>query len=117
MPSSPTIADIFCGAGGLALGFKRAGFSVLYSADCWSSATETYKANLGHLPSVRPVDISLKIPAVDVIVGGPPCQGFSSAGARRAEDPRNSLVEVFAMLIARHRPRAFVFENVEGFLT
>src|SRR5690606_29614679 len=52
-----------------------------------------------------------------LIVGGPPCQGFSSAGLRRAGDRRNTLVSVFAQLIVSHRPLAFVFENVEGFLT
>jgi DNA (cytosine-5)-methyltransferase 1 len=53
----------------------------------------------------------------DVIAGGPPCQGFSSAGLRQAGDYRNTLVRSFALLVARDRPRAFLFENVEGFLT
>ena len=57
------------------------------------------------------------LPHVDVIAGGPPCQGFSSAGLRRAGDRRNTLVSVFASLVVKHRPRAFIFENVEGFLT
>jgi DNA (cytosine-5)-methyltransferase 1 len=57
------------------------------------------------------------LPPADVFIGGPPCQGFSSAGQRRADDERNSLVAEFAELVARHRPKAFVFENVEGFLT
>src|SRR5262249_1410791 len=53
----------------------------------------------------------------NVIVGGPPCQGFSSAGLRRPDDERNSLVRVFSRLVARAKPLAFMFENVEGFLT
>jgi DNA (cytosine-5)-methyltransferase 1 len=55
--------------------------------------------------------------APEVVVGGPPCQGFSSAGARKADDQRNSLVGVFARLVAETRPNVFIFENVEGFLT
>ncbi len=59
----------------------------------------------------------LELPPSSIIVGGPPCQGFSSAGLRRHNDRRNTLVGVFSRLIARMRPAAFVFENVEGFLT
>ena len=54
---------------------------------------------------------------MSVIAGGPPCQGFSSAGMRRTGDKRNTLVACFAQIVTRKRPRAFVFENVEGFLT
>lgn len=77
----------------------------------------TYTKNLGHSAHLIELSEDTPLPKTDVIVGGPPCQGFSSAGARRAGDPRNSLVAIFATLVARCRPKAFVFENVEGFLT
>ncbi len=109
--------DLFCGAGGLSLGFIRAGFQSLVAFDNWQPAVETYRANLGdHVQRVA-ITRDLDIPCPTVIVGGPPCQGFSSAGMRRADDARNSLVGEFSRLIARVRPAAFVFENVEGFLT
>ena len=113
----PTVIDLFCGAGGLSLGFLRAGFKPLAAFDSWSAAVETYRANLGdHVTQVE-VTRDLDLPESSVIVGGPPCQGFSSAGMRRANDKRNSLVGEFSRLIAKVRPAAFVFENVEGFLT
>ena len=113
----PTVIDLFCGAGGLSLGFVRAGFQSQAGFDSWQPAVETFRANLGH--HVQQVEITrhLDVPCPTLIVGGPPCQGFSSAGMRRAHDTRNSLVGEFSRLIARVRPSAFVFENVEGFLT
>ncbi|MGO9270115.1 MAG: DNA cytosine methyltransferase [Terriglobia bacterium] len=113
-----TVLDIFCGAGGLSLGFKWAGFNTVLAVDTNEAALRTYSANLGdpvkNLDLARP-DVSL--PSATVIVGGPPCQGFSSAGARRNGDNRNNLVVCYAKIVACLRPRAFVFENVEGFLT
>jgi DNA (cytosine-5)-methyltransferase 1 len=114
---SPTVIDLFCGAGGLALGFSRAGFEHLCAVDCVKPAVETYRQNLGRHVRLETISHEIELPPTDVIVGGPPCQGFSSAGLRRENDSRNSLVGVFANIIARMRPRAFVFENVEGFLT
>jgi len=112
-----TVADFFSGAGGLTCGFRRAGFNPLYAIDCWSPAVRTYELNHGHHIEHGSVHESSAVPDADVFVGGPPCQGFSSAGRRVADDERNSLVRIYANLIARHRPKAFVFENVEGFLT
>jgi DNA (cytosine-5)-methyltransferase 1 len=113
----PKIVDLFCGAGGMTLGFVQAGFEVATAFDNWDCAVKTYRRNLGdHIHGSR-IDDELELPAAAVITGGPPCQGFSSAGARRDSDHRNTLVAVFARLVAKHRPRAFVFENVEGFLT
>lgn len=113
----PTVTDLFCGAGGLSLGLREAGFEPVRAVDCWAPAVDTYRANLGDHVSSESIDDSTVFPDTDVIAGGPPCQGFSSAGRREADDERNSLVRVYADLIARHRPRAFIFENVEGFLT
>ena len=112
-----TVTDLFCGSGGLSLGLREAGFEPVRAVDCWAPAVDTYRANLGDHVSSESIDDTTDFPDTDVIAGGPPCQGFSSAGRREADDERNSLVMVYANLIARHRPRAFIFENVEGFLT
>lgn len=115
---SPTVIDLFCGAGGLSLGLLRAGFRPVLAIDNFPAAVRTYRHNLGE--HVRLAEITKEtevVPRADLIAGGPPCQGFSSAGLRRAGDARNSLVGVFAALVAREKPKAFVFENVEGFLT
>lgn len=116
MPN-PTVVDLFCGAGGMSLGFRQAGFDVVRAYDFNKHAVDTYARNLGHHVENLSISEDLELPPCDVIAGGPPCQGFSSAGMRKAGDRRNTLVSVYAKLIARHRPRAFVFENVEGFLT
>jgi len=112
-----TVVDLFCGAGGLSLGLQRAGFRVLGAFDQWNRAVETYSANFDHEPDPEPISLSLRLPGASLIAGGPPCQGFSSAGLRRSDDHRNTLVGVFATLIADNAPPAFLFENVEGFLT
>jgi len=117
MHESPTVVDLFAGAGGLSLGFVRAGARIIAAYDNWKVAVETYARNLGDHVHERAISRSLQIETPDIIVGGPPCQGFSSAGMRRADDKRNTLVGEFSRLIASVQPRAFVFENVEGFLT
>lgn len=117
MNEKPNVVDLFCGAGGMTLGFVRAGFNVTVACDNWSCAVDTYRRNLGeHVQCVSIAD-DLELPRTSVVIGGPPCQGFSSAGSRRSDDHRNTLVAVFARLVAKHRPSSFVFENVEGFLT
>lgn len=112
-----TVVDLFCGAGGLGLGFRDRGFDVTFAADNFSAAVQTYRRNVGDHIEEMAVQWDTSLPSADLIVGGPPCQGFSSAGLRKPGDARNTLVAVFAHLIAKHRPKAFVFENVEGFLT
>lgn len=112
-----TVVDLFSGCGGLSLGFEKAGFEILASCDSWLPATETHNKNSHHTAHPSELNDYTEIPQSSVIVGGPPCQGFSSAGRRQVEDDRNTLVRVFARLIVRHKPLAFVFENVEGFLT
>lgn len=117
MEEHPSVLDLFCGVGGMTLGFVRAGFTVAGAFDNWGFAVQSYRRNFGdHVRELR-ISEELELPPATVIIGGPPCQGFSSAGARFADDRRNTLVAVFARLIAKHKPRAFVFENVEGFLT
>ena len=81
------------------------------------AAVRTYRDNVENHVRIEEISESTQIAKADVVAGGPPCQGFSSAGLRRAGDARNSLVSVFSTLVAREKPAAFVFENVEGFLT
>lgn len=123
----PTSIDLFCGAGGLTLGLERAGFETRLGSDNWRPAVETFSANFESVPmlaadarDLTSADLLAKADlntAPDLISGGPPCQGFSSAGAKDGDDPRNTLVAVYARLAAETGPRAIVFENVEGFLT
>ncbi len=112
-----TVVDLFCGAGGLSMGFQVAGFDLLWAADNNEAAVRTYRANLGVHAVCQSIREDTEPPEAVVITGGPPCQGFSSAGMRRPGDKRNTLVTCFAQIVARERPLAFVFENVEGFLT
>ena len=112
-----SVVDLFCGAGGLSLGLRHAGFNVVHSVDHFDAAVSTYRHNLGRHIVDAEITGAMDLPSAQVIAGGPPCQGFSSAGARRTGDRRNTLVSVFASLIVRYRPLAFIFENVEGFLT
>jgi DNA (cytosine-5)-methyltransferase 1 len=96
MSSTWTVADLFCGAGGLSSGFLDAGFDLLHSIDNVAAAVRTHNANLGPHAICADVSEDTDLPAVTVIAGGPPCQGFSSAGLRRAGDQRNTLVSCFA---------------------
>ncbi len=121
--------DLFCGAGGLSMGLKRAGFSTALAVDNWPAAQETFTRNFPDVPfllaDINQVGITDLLDAAGIqgdeqptlIAGGPPCQGFSSAGRREPKDPRNTLVGTFARLVAELMPQFFLFENVEGFLT
>ena len=117
MQTELTVLDLFCGAGGLSLGFKNANFKTICAIDHNRAALDTYSKNIGDHAKARDLHGDTDLPEASVIIGGPPCQGFSSAGMRRNGDKRNSLVACFAETVARLRPRAFLFENVEGFLT
>jgi DNA (cytosine-5)-methyltransferase 1 len=123
----PTSIDLFCGAGGLTLGLGAAGFTTSLGSDFWEPAIRTFRRNFQETAflaadarelTARDLlsNAGLEEPP-DLVAGGPPCQGFSSAGARVTSDERNNLVSVFARLVAELRPRAVLFENVEGFLT
>lgn len=122
-----TSIDLFCGAGGLTLGLGHAGFEARLGSDNWRPAIETFAANFYNVPMLAAdardltshdllAKADLDAPP-DLISGGPPCQGFSSAGSKDGDDPRNTLVSVYARLAIETRPPAIVFENVEGFLT
>lgn len=125
-PCMDSIVTLFSGAGGLSLGFKAAGLAPAFAADSDPDACATYGRNLGldaHVLDLGAADPSrllrLLAPFRDcaAVVGGPPCQGFSTAGARRADDPRNSLVFRYFDIVDFLNPRWFLFENVEGLLT
>lgn len=112
-----TVIDLFCGAGGLSLGLTQAGFTPILAIDKNKSALQTYTQNLGHHATQLDLSSKISLPESTIIAGGPPCQGFSSAGLRQLNDQRNNLVSCFAQIVATLRPLAFIFENVEGFLT
>lgn len=111
----PTVVSLFSGAGGMDLGFIKAGYEVIYANDNDKHACATYRENIGnHIveASIHDIDID-SIPDCDVIIGGPPCQGFSVAGKMSAEDERSQLVYDFADVVSAKMPRAFVMENVD----
>lgn len=109
--------DLFAGAGGWSLGFGNAGFSHASMYDFNRSACDTALRNFGDI--VECVDLGahqdLNFPDVDVVVGSPPCQGFSNEGKKNPDDPRNSLVWAFLDIVERLKPRVWIFENVPGF--
>lgn len=118
----PSFVDLFSGAGGLSLGLKNAGWRPLLAVDSWPDAIRTYRSNFEDHPALLlPVEaLSEKIlreniaETPDWVVGGPPCQGFSTIGKRIKEDPRNQLVREFARVVSILKPRGFVVENVVG---
>lgn len=124
--TKPTVVDLFCGAGGLSLGFIEAGYKVVLANDIQDVCCETYKFNHPQLPSERVVlgDIrqvldDFEIPeSVDLVVGGPPCQGFSSANKHHKviDDPRNLLYKYFIEAVTKFAPKFVVMENVRGML-
>ena len=124
-----TTLDLFCGAGGITQGFHQAGFRCLYANDLMLEAIETFRHN--H-PDTRaecsPIEevnaevlrksLGLAKGELDVLVGGPPCQGFSiNAPSRFLNDSRNSLFKHYARFIEEFAPKSFVFENVPGLLS
>lgn len=121
--------DLFCGAGGITEGFKQAGYVSLYGNDVMAEAIETFKHNhpkaMADCRSIEEVDaaeirktLGLKQGELDVLVGGPPCQGFSiNAPERFLNDPRNKLFRHYERFLEEFQPKAFVFENVPGLLS
>ena len=117
------VLDLFCGAGGLSCGFERAGFNIVLGIDNDKKALETFEANhngaksiCGDITEIGYADIKNVIgdKTIDVIIGGPPCQGFSLSGPRNFNDPRNKLYLSYIRLVEEIKPRAFVIENVPG---
>ena len=118
------IIDLFCGCGGLSLGFEQAGFETMLAIDLWDDAIETFNYNrekkVGKCIEIQKITnnelLSMKGKCVGVI-GGPPCQGFSTVGKREKEDPRNQLYKEYCRVVEMINPDFFVLENVKGLLT
>jgi len=123
-----TVLDLFSGCGGLSLGFSMAGYSVDYAVDNWQDSLDTFQANhehakieFGDLSIVKPLDFAkkhaLKPGSINLIVGGPPCQGFSISGKRNVQDPRNHLYSSFVAFVNYFKPEVFVMENVPNLVS
>ena len=110
--------DLFCGCGGMSLGFQRAGFDLIAAYDKWDAALNVYRLNFDHPAEnldLGDVDECADIIAhnqPDMIIGGPPCQDFSSAGKRNEDGGRGDLTISYAQIISQVRPKWFVMENV-----
>src|SRR5438270_381705 len=98
----PRCLDLFCGIGGLALGLERAGVHSVGGIDCWADAKRTFERNLAPLQCLKADLATVTVPEIesffrvsaadiDMVAGGPPCQGFSTVGRRDSGDPRNRL--------------------------
>lgn len=121
------VLDLFCGCGGLSKGFEDAGFNVILGVDNDEAALTTFEKNHvdskklnGNLADRETFDIiqrTIENKPVDVIVGGPPCQGFSLTGPRNFDDERNRLYLAMIETVRRFSPQAFVIENVPGMAT
>lgn len=137
LASCPTYIDVFAGCGGLSLGLHRAGWRGLFAIEKDAFAFATLEANFltddarysydwpswlprqpstveGVIAKHRDQLVALR-GKVDLLAGGPPCQGFSSAGRRRADDPRNVMVERYLELVEILQPKVILLENVRGF--
>lgn len=114
-----TATSLFCGAGGLDMGFDHAGFRTIWANDFDADACKTHqnwsKANVV-CGDISKVDYSA-IPVSDVMLGGFPCQGFSLSGPRKIDDSRNVLYKHYVKLVRQNKPMAFIGENVKGLLT
>lgn len=114
-----TAVSLFCGAGGLDLGFEQAGFRTIWANDFDKDACKTHqnwsKAKV-FCGDISKVDVN-EIPSSDIILGGFPCQGFSLSGPRKIDDRRNVLYKHYVNIVKKKQPKIFVGENVKGLLT
>jgi DNA (cytosine-5)-methyltransferase 1 len=126
--NKPKLVDFFCGAGGLSFGFIQEGFMVKLANDNQDVCCETYKFNHPELPSEKMIEGDIRSIVnnlddfikedIDVVVGGPPCQGFSPANQQRIiDDPRNELYKYFIRALEKIAPKFVVMENVRGMLS
>lgn len=123
----PTVIDLYSGVGGLSLGAARAGFSVIAAAELDRIAISTHAKNfpktrhlnidVSSLNGIKLLELAgIKSGELDGIIGGPPCQGFSTIGHQLADDPRNALFGHFFRLVMEAKPKFFLAENVPGIL-
>lgn len=126
--SSYKAISLFAGAGGCSLGFSKYGVKILGAYDVWKEAVATYnhnfEGNKAHITDLANCNFSeireslgLQRGELDLIIGGPPCQGFTTLGKRGENDPRNLLLLNYAKALEIFYPRWFMMENVEGMLT
>lgn len=122
------VLDLFCGAGGFSLGLEMAGFSVNLGIDRDKYGVETFQNNFrkavgivrdleSYSSDALRKEYGEEVRSFDVIVGGPPCQGFSLSGPRNFDDPRNKLYLQFIEYVRFYRPQAFMIENVPGLVS
>lgn len=124
MKKQYNIIDLFCGCGGLSKGFEEAGYKTLLGVDIEQAALNTFEKNhkgavgmnldLSAYDSFDKIDKVIDGRKVDVIIGGPPCQGFSLTGPRNFEDKRNKLYLAMIETVRRYQPQVFLIENVPG---
>ncbi|MCO8274594.1 DNA cytosine methyltransferase [Actinoplanes sp. TRM 88003] len=118
MSDRPTMIDLFAGCGGMTVGFGREGYQSVLAVEWERAAAATYAANWGeghtHWGDIAEVKAD-DIPDADVIIGGPPCQGFSNLGSKDVNDPRNKLWKEYLRFVQVARPQVFVIENVQRF--
>ncbi len=111
------VVSLFSGAGGMDVGFEQAGVQIVFANEIMKEAAETYKVN--H-PNGRMIHDDIRnimeqineFRGADLVIGGPPCQGFSVAGKMDPEDDRNQLIMTYLDAVERVQPKAFVMENV-----
>lgn len=112
--------DLFSGAGGFSLGLKQAGIDIWTGVDNWAPAVQSYRANFDHeilhtdVQHLRGRDLRKKFGEIDLVVGGPPCQGFSIQRIGPDYDPRQELVLEFARVVSEVKATGFIMENVPG---
>ena len=115
------VLDLFCGCGGLSYYFEKPQFNISLSIDIWQPALDTILANKDHkvlcadISNLNPEELGLE--NIDIVIGGFPCQGFSSAGRRDKDDPRNTLFMDYIRYVKHFSPKLCLIENVVGLLT
>ncbi|TVQ32114.1 MAG: DNA (cytosine-5-)-methyltransferase [Phycisphaeraceae bacterium] len=112
----PTVIELFAGCGGMALGFKEAGFRTVLANEWDRYACESLRANITDRVLNCAIQEIETFPKADVVAGGPPCQGFSNLGERVPNDPRNQLWRHYLRCVEQVRPKIFVLENVPPLL-
>ena len=111
-----TFVDLFAGCGGLAYGFVRAGFEAVGAVEIDPDAAETYALNIDENIFVDDIASIKRWPKASIVIGGPPCQGFSQLGTRNPDDPRNQLWREYVRVLSLTRADVFVMENVPQLL-